>query len=73
MLDGDKVYKEKARKQGRECWRQLGCNFKQSDQDSLTEMVTTKGGEGDIRTSYRKVFRRENVKCKGSNGGAPGV
>lgn len=44
-----------------------------SDQDSLTEMVTTKGGEGDIRTSYRKVFRRENVKCKGSNGGAPGV
>lgn len=43
------------------------------DQDSLTEMVTTKGGEGDTCTSYRKVFRRENVKCKDSNVGAPGV
>ena len=42
----------------------MDCSFNQSGQDSLTEMVTTKGGEGDICTSYRKVFRGRVLSAK---------
>lgn len=54
------VIRSVEKKQGqwdREWWMWLDLNFKQSDQNSLTEMVTTGGGEGDACTSHRKVFK----------------
>lgn len=51
MLDGDMFHEEKAGKWNRKYWRWFYCNFKQSVQDSLNEMVTTKEGKGDIYIS----------------------
>lgn len=74
MLEyGDKVYKEKARRWYRVCWRWQDCNYKQSDRDSLTEMGTTEGGDKIYAHLTEKSSGRGNVKCEDSSAGAPGV